>query len=305
MAKHIHDNKDKVKEADYKFACQLTDEAVKDVKSSLQDSYKLMEAFIRYARGTNALIKQAKKEAGLRKRSQFAENLKDIYEPDADAGEGAGIIPMEGEGIDVDLNLPEGGSAYTPPTPPSQTFKTHVPAAGKQKVVPDYIPDSPFEESWDFQAPPKAGDGGPLMADDNMVDDNADKDNDSKKPADKPTPDPKPKEKAASIEVTDDRGTKEGRAALREKLAQKGLQFSDMLNKAHPGGGETTDLDVKPTGDLAKVERLDETNKAMMDVALAPPRVRQAAEEIQMLVIKGHLNPTDEMFDSLIAEGLD
>lgn len=98
--------------------------------------------------------------------------------------------------------------------------------------------------------------------------------------------------------------TKEGRAAYRTKLAEKGLTFSDMLTKAHGKGGFTTQLDVKPTGDLAKVETLEETHKAMMDVANAPPKVRKQAEEIQKYVLAGQINPTTD-FDSLIAQGLD
>lgn len=99
--------------------------------------------------------------------------------------------------------------------------------------------------------------------------------------------------------------TRQERDALRVKLAQKGLQFSDMLQKAHPGGGFTTALDVKPEGDLAEVEDLPGVNKKMVDVALAPPRkVRQAAENIQRHVIAGTIDPKTD-FPALIAEGLD
>lgn len=98
--------------------------------------------------------------------------------------------------------------------------------------------------------------------------------------------------------------TKEGRAAYRTKLAEKGLTFSDMLTKAHGKGGTTIQLDVKPTGDLAKFETLEETHKVMMDIANAPPKVRKQAEEIQKHVLAGDINPATD-FDSLIAEGLD
>ena len=74
------------------------------------------------------------------------------------------------------------------------------------------------------------------------------------------------------------------RAELEAKLAAKSKDWSDMLQKAHPKGGETTQLDVKPEGDLAKVERLDETHDAMMDVATAPPRIRKLASDIQKFV---------------------
>jgi hypothetical protein len=77
-----------------------------------------------------------------------------------------------------------------------------------------------------------------------------------------------------------------------------------MLTKAHGKGGFTTQLDVKPTGDLAKVETLEETHKAMMDIANAPPKVRKQAEEIQRYVAAGQINPATD-FEGLIAQGLD
>ena len=95
------------------------------------------------------------------------------------------------------------------------------------------------------------------------------------------------------------------RDALRVKLAQKGVQFSDMLQKAHPGGGFTTDLDVKPEGNLAEVEDLPGAHAQHMDVATAAPRnVRMAAEKIQKLVLAGEIDPRSD-FPGLIAEGLD
>jgi len=99
--------------------------------------------------------------------------------------------------------------------------------------------------------------------------------------------------------------SREERDALRVKLAQNGVTFDDILNKAHPGGGVTTDLDVKPEGDLAKVETLTESKQKHMDVAQAAPRnVREAAENIQSLVKAGEIDPSKD-FPALIAEGLD
>ncbi len=105
-----------------------------------------------------------------------------------------------------------------------------------------------------------------------------------------------------------DLNTKEGRMAYRAeleaKLAAKSKGWSDMLQKAHPKGGETTQLDVKPSGDLARVERLDETHDAMMDVATAPPRIRKLASDIQKFVEAGQINP-DKDFPELEKQGLD
>lgn len=357
MAKHIHENKDKVKGSDYKFACQLTEEAVKDVKSSIKDSYKLMEAFVRYARGTDALIKQAKKEAALIKNAQGSEFYSDepyhITYTDALGEQTTAVVNSQGlEGADLpagQISMQEAQVIAPAEIQRTMESRQHDPLYAGDKPAGDMSDETAYIPAGGAQSPVEVGEEGTgglqapdtwgemleqrnqmaplidtplmdaeMMADDGMVDNNATEDDKKDKgkpdvelPEDeifgkaKPKPKPEEKPKAASIEVTDDRGTKEGRAALRDKLAQKGLQFSDMLNKAHPGGGETTDLDVKPTGDLAKVERLDEQHAKHMEVALAPPRVRQAAEEIQMLVVKGQLNPTDEMFATLIAEGLD
>ena len=99
--------------------------------------------------------------------------------------------------------------------------------------------------------------------------------------------------------------TKEERSVLRNKLAQQGIQFSEMLGKAHPNGGFTTDLDIKPEGNLAEVEDLEGVHSKMMDVATsAPKNVRSAAETIQKLVTAGEINPKTD-FPGLIAEGLD
>jgi hypothetical protein len=99
--------------------------------------------------------------------------------------------------------------------------------------------------------------------------------------------------------------SRDERDQLRVKLAQKGIQFSDMLQKAHPQGGFTTDLDVSPEGDLAKVEDLKEAHEDHMDVATSAPRnVREAAASIQRLVTAGQIDPTKD-FPGLIAEGLD
>ena len=98
-----------------------------------------------------------------------------------------------------------------------------------------------------------------------------------------------------------DLSTKEGRT----KIAQKSLQFSDMLQKAHPSGGTTTELDNNPSlKDGAKVEDLEEAHSVHMDVATAPVKIRKQAEEIQRLVVAGAIDPTND-FPGLIAQGLD
>jgi hypothetical protein len=96
--------------------------------------------------------------------------------------------------------------------------------------------------------------------------------------------------------------TKEGRAEYRSKLAQQGVKFSDLLDAAHPQGGN--DSGLKASNDLANVETLEEAHEKMMQVSTAPVKVRKDAEEINKLVVKGAINP-DTDFDMLIEAGLD
>ena len=80
-------------------------------------------------------------------------------------------------------------------------------------------------------------------------------------------------------------------------------KWSDMLDEADKLIDGQTDLDVKPSDNLGYVETLPEVNKAMMDLAKAPPKVRKEAEAIYKLVSEGKLDPAD--LDALVAEGLD
>ena len=97
--------------------------------------------------------------------------------------------------------------------------------------------------------------------------------------------------------------TKAQRAALRAKLAADTIKMSPMLDEAHPKGSAKLDLDVSVSDDLALVEDLEDTHKAMMDVATAPVSVRKEAEAIAQLVAEGKISEDD--LDSLVVEGLD
>jgi hypothetical protein len=111
--------------------------------------------------------------------------------------------------------------------------------------------------------------------------------------------------------------TKEGRAMLRAKLAADATgkeetgeiqdvskqKFSDMLDQADKLADGQTELDTKPSDSLGLVETLSEANKAMLDLAKAPPKVRKEAEAIQRLVSQGKLDRSE--VDALVAQGLD
>lgn len=291
----------------------MVTDACNDAKRTLADGVKLMGAFVKYARGTESLVKRANKEIALMKTAQFSPS------------------GLPGDPLDPTLPGTPSGAAYTAPKPVAPAAPKPVPATSAPKPVakpvpttgPESLPE-PYGDRSDMETRMiNFTRESPLMhpakptgqkADDGEVEE---KDGEDKKDVGdlKVTPEggmegtPEEvgkamKEKEANVKASFDLSTKEGRAAYRTKLAEKGLTFSDMLTKAHGKGGFTTQLDVKPTGDLAKVETLEETHKAMMDVAQAPPKVRKQAEEIQKYVAAGTINPETD-FDGLVAQGLD
>jgi hypothetical protein len=107
----------------------------------------------------------------------------------------------------------------------------------------------------------------------------------------------------ATVEVDKGMKTQASRAELRAKLASEALKTSPILHDAHPKGSVSTELDVKPTGNLAEFEDLEDQHKAVMDLATAPPKVRKDAETIHRLVSEGKLAAAD--VDALVSEGVD
>jgi len=110
------------------------------------------------------------------------------------------------------------------------------------------------------------------------------------------------KEKSASFDTS----TKAGRDAWRAELskkAEKALQYSKMLTDAHGKGGVLQDSvkDAKPSGDLGKVESLEEIQKAMM--AAVSPATKKKAAEIQRMVAEGQISA--DRVDGLAAYAVD
>jgi hypothetical protein len=308
MSKHIHENKGKLPKEQAEYASQLTAEAVAAAEETLANSRKLMQAFVRYAKGSDAVEKKAKAlKADLLKAAQWsAETMQ--YDPlnmSLEPGEYEALPMSEEEQAEPDADEAKKqdlapGAGKPAPVTPAPKPKGPKPMTGYDptKHTPTGIstPEGPGGTAGEPLKMPKAPghyQTGPWLqdADDMEMDDM----NELEMMLQDGT-------KITASE--DDKSTKTGRATLRDKLAQKAMQYSNMLNEAHPGGGETTQLDVKPEGDLAKVERLDETQKRMLEVAQAPPKVRKMAAEIQQLVSEGAIDPAND-FPTLIAEGLD
>lgn len=236
----------------------LVEDALTEAKSAVADGFKLMTAFVKYARGTKAIVKRAEIEAELNALAE-GETMSDtqmgddlmalINDTNADLGAVADLMGDENDVVDptldADLNLEASeGELSADDDLDAQTINLEHGA----QVPANAAPDAVFNVKASFD-------------------------------------------------------NKEGRAAMRAKLAAETIKFNPILHDAHPSGGTTTDLDTKPSGDGGHVEDLEEKHKAMMDVATAPPKVRKEAEAIHKLVSEGKLDPAD--LDALVAEGLD
>ena len=242
-------DKGTITESNSELVAPVIEDALNEAKSAVADGFKLMTAFVKYARGTKAIVKRAEVEAQLETMQGDDAMELSVDNMDLDSGEVEDADDMS----DIDALLEQ-----------------------------DMPVDVDVEE-----------------VDDNEVIDPT-----------KPVLNVKPGEivppgtlPTTQVQVQASLESKASRAALRAKLAAETLKFSPMLDQAHPKGGTTTQLDVKPQGDLAKVEDLEEVSKSMNDLANAPPKVRKEAEAIHQLVSEGKLDPAD--LDALVAEGLD
>jgi hypothetical protein len=230
----------------------IVTDAVNEAKTAVADGFKLLTAFVKYARGTKAVIKRAEIESELEALAE-GDSMNSEHDSKEDSHSADDLMDLLNQ-TDADLH--------------------HV----EEMLGDDGAADADIDA---------------LQADANDI---------KVKPEELKDLEVKP---GTQVEVTasEDYSTREGRAVLRAKLAAESLKFNPVLNEAHPKGGFTTQLDVKPEGDLAKVEDLEEHQDAMMGIATAPPKVRKEAESIHRLVSEGKLDPAD--FDALVAEGLD
>jgi hypothetical protein len=304
----------------------LASDGVRDARETVADSLRLMSAFVKYAHGTASLVKRAQaaqpdviapQPAGQAVRPGEVQESAGLPSPESLPNAPAGMYERG-------LTQPErAGLKLSQPADANDDADVITPSGPKSKLDPETqkmfqgltellapeegggLPGRPM-----FETPP--GEESPEMWE-RGIEEHAPGGTAGLSPfdANDAMEDATPEQKAAMFDIITqnakqgvDLRTKEGRAMYRTKLAQKGLTFSDMLNKAHPGAGpEPGGFDTKPSGDLAKVELLEETHSKMMDLANLPPKVRKQAEEIHRLVKAGKLDPND--LDKLVAEGVD
>lgn len=256
-------DKGAVNPSNAEFVGTIVQDAMNEAKSAVADGFKLMTAFVKYARGTKAIVKRAEIEAEL---EALAEG--ETMTGEQDANNSDDLMSLIGE-TNADLD------------------------AVKDLMADDADPalEGLAELAVDDQDATLAVKPGEAV------------------PTDAP--------KGVPVMVQASYDSKEGRAALRAKLAADAtgkqddgnvqdvtkLKYSDMLDQSDGLADGQTQLDTKPSDSLGLVETPEESLRAMLEVAKAPPKVRKEAEAIQRLVSEGKLDPKD--LDALVAEGLD
>lgn len=259
----------------------IVEDAFNEAKTSIADGFRLMTAFVKYARGTEAIVKRAELEAEL---ADLASDDEGELMGSLDSGDNDLMSLVHNTGDQID-------------------------------EVNTMLDEEPVDETMvhpeDMTGDEGLGSEDPVALDDeSLVDDN----DIMAKPDELKNLEVKP---GTKVEVTASLNSKEGRVALRAKLAADALgkqddgqlqdmskaKFSDMLDEADRLTDGQTKLDVKPSDNLGYIETLPEVNKAMMDLAKAPPKVRKEAEAIHKLVSEGKLVASD--LDALVSEWLD
>lgn len=312
---------------------KLASETVATSQDLLSKAYQLMDAFNKYAMGTEILIEKSKKE--MAKSAQFAGHPLDPLGTDKKLEEGASAVAPK-RPLPFPAK-PKAPAKPAPKTPSQMSDKEHAErrfgpgATGTEGVdlagIPKMVGERAMSESTQTSRGPgqaQLSGGAPKGTTTSMDSEKyheelkkmygkdsakADDMNDVKMNPDGSVEGTKDEVAAVAKELHSKASleTPEGRAAWRakvlEKIAKENDSLSKMLQDAHKGGGTTLKMDMKPTGDLAKVETLEEVHKVMKDLAMAPPKVKKAAEDIQKLVTSGKI--AADKVDELVKAGLD
>jgi hypothetical protein len=247
----------------------LSDDAFNETKSALADGFKLMQAFIRYARGTEAIVKRAEVEAELQalgtEEGDDMSSEKDSHS--ADGGDLMGLINDTNADLDAVKGLMSDDAleAAAEDANDAVTVQTPEQAAQISKVNPDA--SVMVQASFNSLAG-RAAMRAKLAADATGKEEDGEI------------------QTAESIKFSDMLDQADGLADGQTQL--------DTKPSSNAGEAKFP---------LGLVETPEENMKAMLDVARMPPKVRKEAEAIQKLVAEGTLDPAD--LDSMVAEGLD
>ena len=279
-----------------KYLNSLASSAVKDAKSTLADALEVMGAVVKYAQGTEVLVKNAQETQDEKDETENADQM-------ADDGAVVDSAPANDEDIAEASDENNADEPMTVYDAPEATIHAR-PAPARPATPEGQAMQSDLTEAFRNALKPMEGATPGLPAPEDLPPAlNADDGNDAmvEVPDETKTSDLPAGATLASNKP--DLTTKEGRAMYRMKLAQNGLTWSDMPNQAHSGSVQPEGLDTKPTAPFSKFHVLKDTHDAMMNLANLAPTVRKAVQDINSLVSSGELDPSE--VDELAKYGVD
>jgi hypothetical protein len=259
----------------------LVNDAITDANVSLANLFKVMDSFVKYAHGTQAMVKRAEEEA---------EMLRQGNGDHMDLG----LMAMIGDTGKEIAEIEAGLAADDAATQTATAANEAVDAMLADDLADDADADDADQEVNDASDAMSSEESSVSCASD-MNDADAVK---------VTTPDGKTvMVPAGSQVVSAELESRAARETLRTKLAAD-IKWNPVFYDFHPkGGAEPGPLDVKPQDGLEVVENLEEKHDRMLEVATMPPKVRKEAEMIQQLVSEGKLSSKD--LDALVANGVD
>lgn len=289
----------------------IVEEAFEDTKKAIADSYGLMKAFSKYARGTDGLIKRAK---------EAEQSMLSLAEDDVNDARKKHKSTDEDDERSTDKSSDENDMSYADDEMHEEHYANDENLHDLSRPLHDHEDHMMEDENMHHDDMDDLGDLDLDSLSDELPEEHehmTDDMNDTmvELPAGAPVPSGAKavSEKKAEFDLT----TKEGRSAYRAKLAADAtgkednvepqdaskIQYSDMLDHSDKLADGQTHLDTKPSDALGLVETPEEQHKKDLEVAKAEPKLREAAERLNQLVVSGKVKENE--FDGLISQGLD
>lgn len=261
-------NSKAINNSNAEFANAIVEDAIEDAMTATADGIKLMSAFVKYARGTQAIVKRAQAEAFMAddsNHSHFADladsSHADIEDENMDDDLDARLSALEDSSDDSDADMDLDMDSDDDNDAEAHTMSVSDMNNGKPM---------PKMQAGDTLAVTAAG----LNS--------------------------RAARTALRAKLAADAL---GKMDDGEVMDMSKAQFSDMLEQSHGVLSDDLSLDMDASDDLSEFDTLESRNRRMMDVATAPVKVRKEAEAIHKLISEGKLASSD--LDALVSEGLD
>ena len=269
----------------------IFESSFEDTKKTIASAYSLMDGFVKYAKGVDALVKKAQEE-----------EEEDLFTSDHLEESAVGERDHEGFDEDLhdqsdllgdDLDLDSGTNDFL------RDSDAELLESGEDMLD--------LDEKVDVDVDLLGGDE-TVDSDEELELDSEEEDLDSNEAnlkANKDALKTMQVNPGDQVQVVASLKTKEGRMALRAKLAADTMKMkvSPLLHEAHPKGSYTPKFEEGASDKLDQFEDLEDQHDAMLKAVNAPVKVRKEAAMIHKLISEGSLSYSD--LDDLVSRGAD